>query len=500
MMRTLPPAPRWALAFLLGLISATGFAPLGAWPLTIAALAGLLWLLGTVRTVRAAAAVGWWFGLGNFTLGLNWIATAFTYQAAMPAWLGWLGVLLLSLYLALYPALATGLARALSGRRTAALPFALAATWIVTEWLRATLFSGFSWNPLGVVWIGLSTARGATLIGTYGLSALTILSAGALHAMLRRRPRAAVALAVLPVAASLLPAPVLRDSRHAVRLVQPDISQDVRNEPDYAYFGLMKLGRLSHRPAAGAPPRLLLWPEAAVDYYLETDRLAREALTGLLRPGDLLLTGGTRLERDGNGETIGARNSLFVMDARGTLLHRYDKAHLVPFGEYLPMRGLLSPLGLSRLVPGDIDFWPGPGPHSYALPGFGTVGVQICYEIIFSGHVVDRAHRPDFLFNPSNDAWFGRWGPPQHLAQARLRAVEEGIPVVRATPNGISAIVDADGAIRREIPAHRAAAVDALLPAALPPTMFARFGNLLPFLLALMLGAVAAIARAEKRR
>jgi len=496
----LTPRRRWSLALALGLVSATGFAPLGAWPLTIVAVAGLLWLLGTVRSPRAAAAVGWWFGLGNFTLGLNWIATAFTHQAAMPAWLGWVAVLLLSLYLAGFPALATGLAAFLSGRRTATLPFALAGAWILTEWLRATLFTGFAWNPLGVVWLDLPTAQSARYVGTYGLSALLILAAGALAAILRRDVGSVAATALLPAAASLFPTPVPRDTGHLVHVVQPNIDQDARNQPDYAYEGLLKLGRLSHRPSADTPPRLLLWPEAAVDYYLETDLLAREALTGLLRPRDLLLTGGTRLERDRSEEPIGARNSLFVMDARGRLLHRYDKAHLVPYGEYLPLRALLSPIGLSRLVPGDIDFWPGPGPRSYALPGFGTVGVQICYEIIFSGHVVDRAHRPDFIFNPSNDAWFGAWGPPQHLAQARLRAIEEGIPVVRSTPNGISAIVDPAGRLLHTIPSHRAGAIDATLPAPLSPTLFGRFGNLLPFALALLLGAVAVIARTGKRR
>ncbi|HEX8447127.1 MAG TPA: apolipoprotein N-acyltransferase [Sphingomonas sp.] len=494
------PGRRWLLAVLLGLVSATGFAPLGAWPLTIAALAGLIWLLGQTQGPRSAAALGWWFGLGQFALGLNWIATAFTYQAAMPGWLGWVAVILLAVYLAVYPAIAAGLARAVAGRRPLPLIFALAAFWIASEWLRATLFTGFAWNPLGVVWLGLPTAQAARYVGTYGLSAILILAAGTLVAIARRDLRATLAAAVMPVALSFCATPPVQGSTHVVHIVQPNIDQDARNQPDYAYDGLLKLARLSHRPRGDAPPRLVLWPEAAVDYYLETDRLAREALTDLLRPGDLLLTGGTRLERDDGGEAVGARNSLFVMDARGRLLHRYDKAHLVPYGEYLPMRALLAPIGLSRLVPGDIDFWSGPGPRSYRLPGFGKVGVQICYEIIFSGHVVDRANRPDFLFNPSNDAWFGAWGPPQHLAQARLRAIEEGIPIVRSTPNGISAVVDPAGRLLHDIPRHRAGAIDAVLPSAFAPPPFARHGNLLPGLLALALGGVAMIARRAKRR
>ncbi|WP_129586210.1 apolipoprotein N-acyltransferase [Sphingomonas montana] len=494
------PVQRALAAAGLGLVSATGFVPLGAWPLTIVALAGLSWLLHHARGPRQAAATGWWFGLGHFVLGLNWIATAFTYQATMPAWLGWLAVLLLSVYLAVFPAIAALTARAVAGRRAIPLPFALAAAWPVTEWLRATLFTGFAWNPLGVVWIGQPAAQAARYIGTYGLSALTVLAGGAVFLAALRRPGATAGAAALPLLLSLTPAPAARDTGRAIHVVQPNIDQDARNHPDYAYEGLLKLARLSHRPAAGAPPRLLFWPEAAVEYYLETDRLARDALTDLLRPGDLLVTGGTRLERDDRDNVIGARNSLFVMDAGGRLLHRYDKAHLVPYGEYLPMRALLSPIGLSRLVPGDIDFWPGPGPRSFALPRFGKIGVQICYEIIFSGHVVDRGNRPDFIFNPSNDAWFGRWGPPQHLAQARLRAIEEGLPVVRATPNGISAVIDPAGRLLRTIPTHRAGAIDMTLPAPFAPTPFGRFGNLLPLLLALALGGVAAIARWWKPR
>jgi apolipoprotein N-acyltransferase len=151
------------------------------------------------------------------------------------------------------------------------------------------------------------------------------------------------------------------------------------------------------------------------------------------------------------------------------------------------MRPVLSAIGLSRLAPGDIDFDSGPGPETVSLPGWGKVGFQICYEIIFSGNVVDRRNRPDFIFNPSNDAWFGRWGPPQHLAQARLRAAEEGIPVIRATPTGISAVVDAHGLIVRSLPWRQVGVIDAMLPAPTSPTLFARFGNVIPLLLGFLL-------------
>jgi apolipoprotein N-acyltransferase len=171
----------------------------------------------------------------------------------------------------------------------------------------------------------------------------------------------------------------------------------------------------------------------------------------------------------------------------------------VPYGEYLPMRAILTPLGLSRLVPGDLDFWPGPGPQSFDIAGVGLVGFQICYEIIFSGQVIDPAKRPRFLFNPSNDAWFGAWGPPQHMAQARLRAIEEGMTIVRATPTGISGVIDPRGRLVGRIDHGKAAVIDAPLPAAAPPTLFTRYGNFLPGLLALALTAFAVVIRVRRR-
>jgi apolipoprotein N-acyltransferase len=174
-----------------------------------------------------------------------------------------------------------------------------------------------------------------------------------------------------------------------------------------------------------------------------------------------------------------------VLGQAGRILGRYDKAHLVPYGEYLPMRPVLSAIGLSRLAPGDIDFTPGPGPRTIDIGGeWGKVGFQLCYEMIFSGNVVDERNRPSFIFNPSNDAWFGSWGPPQHLAQARLRAAEEGIPVLRATPTGISAVIDARGNVVKQLGWRTAGVIDAILPpAARSAPVFARFGNIIALLL-----------------
>lgn len=549
-------ADRWpkSLALLLGAVSATGFAPLNLWPLTLLALAGWMALVAQSPRGWRAFGTGWAFGVGHFVVGLGWIATAFTYQAAMPAWLGWIAVVLLALYLAVYPALAAWGAWAFGkfvtpakggGRHAApdtatfgsssddgakptapslfagatlSFVLAFAALWTLTEWLRSWVFTGFAWNPL--VAIQMDASAPAIWIGTYGASALVVMAAGILLLAAGRHVPSATIVTVgvaLPIiAASLLidhkgfQAAVARDSEGKgttvpITVVQPNVGQQDKWEGSKADANFAKLARLT--TPRDDTPRLILWPEAAIPDYLEWgypaiyyDRSpaeARRRITDLMNADDVMLLGALKLEMDKGGEVVGARNAVMTLHADGTLGPRYDKAHLVPYGEYLPMRPILSAIGLSRLAPGDIDFWPGPGPRTIDLGAFGSIGLQICYEIIFSGQVVDRAHRPDFIFNPSNDAWFGSWGPPQHLAQARLRAIEEGLPVVRATPTGISAVIDADGRIVESLPMHAAGRIDTVVPPAHEPTLFARFGNALPVGLAL---ALLALAIAFRRR
>ena len=519
-------ADRWPklVALLLGAVSATGFAPLNLWPLTLLAFAGWMALVARSPKGWRAFGIGWTFGVGHFTIGLNWIATAFTYQAAMPAWLGWIAVVLLSIYLAVYPALAAW--GAWQVRRfgppqtglTLSFVLAFAALWTLTEWLRSWVFTGFAWNPLGAV--AAPYAAPAMFIGTYGLGALLALIAGGLLLLFEGRRRIAATLLSLVLLAwgasggALIwssVGPAINGSEAndqiPVTVVQPNVGQQDKWEGDKADANFAKLARLT-APKTDTP-RLILWPEAAIPDYLETgypavyyDRSpadARGRLTSLMNPGDLMLLGALKLEFARDGEAIGARNAVMTVHADGTLGPRYDKAHLVPYGEYLPMRPILSAIGLSRLAPGDLDFWPGPGPHTLDLGAFGKAGLQICYEIIFSGQVVDRAHRPDFIFNPSNDAWFGGWGPPQHLAQARLRAIEEGLPVIRATPTGISAVIHADGRIVDSLPMHQAGRIDTFVPNAHAPTLFARYGNLLPIGFALFLLAAAIAFRRRGR-
>jgi apolipoprotein N-acyltransferase len=469
------------------------------------AFAVLLWLLWQSTRLRQALLIGWLFGLGQFAVGLNWIATAFTYQAAMPAWLGWVAVVLLSLYLAVYPALATGLAWRLGRDNEAALALALAGAWAITEWLRAGIFTGFAWNPAAAALVPTPLISISALIGTYGLSAVTVLLGAVVWLEIRRKWLPGVLIVLATILVWLLPSADVPDDPltiKPIRIVQPNIGQQEKWQPEFAVEGERRLAMLSNAPG-GQHPRLLFWPEAAVTEPLQDERTdGPGALAGYVRartaasvaPGDFLLTGGITIQSKDGQSISGATNSVFLIAPGGKILARYDKAHLVPYGEYLPMRPLMSRLGLSRLAPGDADFQPGPGPLTLDIPGWGKVGMQLCYEIIFSGQVVDESNRPDFIFNPSNDAWFGSWGPPQHLAQARLRAAEEGIPIIRATPTGISAIIDARGGLVQQLGWHQAGVIDGYIPPdSTRPTLFAKLGNLVPLLLGLLLliGAIA---------
>jgi apolipoprotein N-acyltransferase len=487
------------IALAAGLVSATGFAPLNFLPLTLVCLAYLIHLVNDAQTARVAFARGYWFGVGHFTLGLNWIAGSFRYQETMPAWLGWVAVPLLALYLGVFPGLAAGGARWLlslrPGRGLLTLVSLLAALWTLSEYLRATLFTGFAWNPLGVILVHWHLAGLAAWIGTYGLSAIVLLFSGSLLLVVRKQWVSGLAMLVTLsclVEATVIDAAkrnILADlalaGRPSIRIVQPNIAQQDKQDSSFDAANFAKLEALSGKP--GTQPRLILWPEAAIPDFLEEEPWARKKLATLMGPSDVLLTGGDAMVYDRPNHVSGARNSLFAMTADARLIGRYDKAHLVPYGEYLPMRSILSAIGLSRLVGGDVEFLPGVGPQTLVLPGFGKAGVQICYEIIFSGQVIDRNNRPDFLFNPSNDAWFGSWGPPQHLAQGQLRALEEGIPVIRSTPTGISAVIDADGTLLRTLPYKQPGFIDSHLPKARPATLFARYGNLLPLSLAILL-------------
>lgn len=495
-------------AIALGLIGACAYPPLHLWPLGLAALAGFVWLIHAAGTWRSALGLGWCFGWAHLTLANNWIATAFTHQAKMPEFLGWLAVPLLCIYLAWYPALAALAAHLLAKKRPLwAFGLVLAGAWIVTEWLRGWVFTGYPWPPVGLMLLGGWDAPGLAMLlpwlGTYALSGVAVLTATLLLvSLVARRWLVASGLSLVVAVAMLFPA--IRETAPAeglrYTLVQPHIPQSEINDGSKFEEQFARIARLT--APARDQSRLVLWPESAVPDYLEDGyperyylqmtaggdpELARERIGRVIGAQSTLLTGVVNLNigtlpsgiNKGRPGAVSARNSVMALNGEGEIVGGYDKAHLVPYGEYLPMRPLLEPLGLSRLVAGNIDYLPGPGPRTLDLRQHGKAGVMICYEIVFSGHVADRENRPDYIFNPSNDGWFGWWGPPQHLAQARMRAIEEGLPVLRSTTTGISAVIDADGVVRASVGMGKAEAREGFIPEARAPTLFARWGHAL---------------------
>lgn len=487
-----------------GALTATGFAPLNWWPATLIGLAIYAWATFEANRTGQAVWRGWLFGVGLFTVGNNWIAHAFTYQDAMPHWLGYGAVIALALFLAIYPAIAAFIARYIGRGSAVGYAIALAGAWIISEYLRAVIFTGFAWNPVGVVTLSVANFPHASRwVGTYGLSGLVVFTATMLWLLTRgERALPLGTFAVLMVVAAIglfsptSPTQFRKDMPELV-VVQPNIDQQVKHDPAFERENYARLADLTGQP--GRDRRLILWPEAAVPDYLEEDAIARSKLASLLGPNDILLTGAIGLNYDKNGQYISGHNSFYALNVSGQLTARFDKAHLVPFGEYLPLRPILEPIGVSRLVPGSIDFIPGPGPVTVDVPGIGPIGGQICYEMIFSGEVVQKGKRPAFIFNPSNDAWFGAWGPPQHLAQAQMRAVEEAVPIIRSTPTGISAVIDSDGRIVKSLAHKTAGRIVSKVPVAGSPGLFAQYGNMVPLILAaLFLFLGVAIARSGR--
>lgn len=499
-------------SLLLGLVAACSYPPLHAWWIALPALGLFVLHLHAAPTLRAVAWRGWLFGWAHLTLANNWIATAFTYQAKMPVALGWAAVPMLCLYLAVYPMLAAVAAHLLA-KRSRPMGFAtvLAATWIVTEWLRSWVFTGYPWPPLGLSLLGDWDRAGVAILlpwlGTYALSGSAVLLAGTFAWFVGSgRFLWAAGLAALLSVGMLLPSGKVttQDEGTHLTLVQPLIPQEEMNDGSKFEEQFARTAELTAENRDKS--RLVLWPESAIPDYIEDGyperyyrrmtaggdpEFARGRIAGAIGPDSTLLLGVVNLDigprEDGSTGAVTARNSVLAIDGAGTITDHYAKAHLVPYGEYLPMEWLLEPLGLARLTAGGIPYDPGPGPQTLDLGEHGKAGVQICYEIVFSGQVVDRDNRPDYIFNPSNDGWFGAWGPPQHLAQARMRALEEGLPVLRSTTTGISAVIDANGVVQDHVATGKAGKIEGIVPAAKPPTMFARFGNGLPLAWAVLL-------------
>ena len=518
---------RRAIALASGACGALAMAPVGFVPAMAVSLTVAVWLVdGAERTATArsgarrhawptlacAFGAGWWWGFGYFAAGLYWLGAAFLVDADKTAWLMPLGVVALPAVLAVYAGLAFALARALwspGPARVLALAFAL----LVTELLRGALFTGFPWNELGMaLGTNLVLAQGASAVGLHGLTALSVPIFAAPATLADRdargrrslAPTAMAALALIGLAGfgawRLSGGPVGDVPGVRLRIMQPDVFGDGEFTFENKDALLANYLALSDRATAAYRTGLadvthLIWPESPFPFILSRDPDALDAIGRVLPKDTVLVTGAARVE----GSQTSPKDPPRYFNAIQVLGHdpatgaaavgdTYDKVHLVPFGEYTPLVGLLERLGISQFVPIPGGFTPGSRHRLLRVPGLPPVVPAVCYEAIFSGALLSPGGLPNegglergAILNVSDDGWFGRTaGPWQHLAQARLRAVEQGLPLIRAANTGVSAIIDPYGRILEELPLGTAGVLDGFLPRSIAPTVFSEMNQVIP--------------------
>ncbi|MDH3669006.1 MAG: apolipoprotein N-acyltransferase [Paracoccaceae bacterium] len=482
---------RLGIAILAGAAMTLGQPPVSVpWALFLA-VPVLVWLVDAAPGPRAAALAGWGAGFGYFVTGLYWIGHAFLVDAEKFAWLMPFAVTLLPAFLGLFWAGAFALARRVwpQGRWWRVLTLAACLTFV--EYARSNVLTGFPWALPGYVWVETPVMQAAAWAGPFGMTLITLAVTGlALTALIERRA-AAAAIPVLVLVLLWQAGQMALDRQGAadgpvLRIVQPNAAQKVKWSPDHAprfYARLLDATAAPADPALG-PPKAVIWPETAVA-FLPAYRPDRRAEIAQAANGVPVLLGALHgVERDGREYWF---NSLTAILRNGELGPRYDKHHLVPFGEYLPIAGLLRAIGLRQLARQG-RFSAGPGPQILDVPGLPPFSPLICYEMIFPDEVVPRGQRPAWILQVTNDAWFGSYGgPQQHLAQARIRAIEQGLPIVRAANTGISAVIDARGRILKQIPLGTDGFIDAPLPAPNPPTIYFRFGEIPAMALVLLI-------------
>jgi apolipoprotein N-acyltransferase len=508
---------RGALALGAGALSALGLPPIGAWPLAFIGFPLFLLLLETTKLIswRSGFGVGWLFGLGYFAVAFHWIGFAFLVEADTYLWMMPFMVGGLAGSMAIYWGLAAVVARRLGGQGMP-LVLALAVAFGSAEWLRGHLFTGFPWAVPGLMVDAMGgLAQGASLIGMTGLTVLVVLWASLPFALLadRRRSTLCLALAIgllLPglwVWGAMRLAAAEPETVPGVmfRIVQPNISQQQKWREDNARAIFDQLKRLSAMATGDQPDGIrgvshLLWPESAVPFLIDENMAARAELQPLLGGRTVLITGAIRVDRRSGADDPPVFNSIVVFDGDAEPVQRYDKWRLVPGGEFLPLGWLLEPLGFRKVVQTPGSFTAGQGPVSIPLPGGLTAAMLVCYEVIFPDRLIAAAERPQLIINVTNDGWFGRSvGPWQHLAQARLRAIEQALPVIRAANTGISAVIDSHGRYVQRLPLMEEGVIDSPLPAAGAPTVYAAWGDsLLLLLLAAISSGVAVLKRLRR--
>ena len=499
---------RAGAAFAAGAISALGLAPFNLFPVLFATLTILVWLMDATSTDPAHGGLarksaffrtGWWFGFGFFLAGLWWVGNAFLVEADQFAWMLPFAIVALPAGLAVF----TGIATAVAGifwrdgwGRLVVLSVCLAGS----DMVRGTVLTGFPWNIFGYAAMPHPLLmQTSALVGSYGVGLLALMvftlpatfatplpargGGWKVHAWLC----IAIAVAHPAYGAFVLHSyPREEATANRIRIVQPAIDQAMKWSPTSEAEVFRTLLDLSTRtgdrgetlPGTG----LLIWPESAFPFVLTERRDAISALAAMLPEGTKLVAGALRIEKPAPGASRErVFNSVFVIDANGEITGASDKTHLVPFGEYLPFEPLMASLGIEQLTHLRGGFEAGTMRQLLDGGEAGRFLPLICYEAIFPGQAIPAGDRPDWLLNLTNDAWFGfSPGPFQHWQQARIRGVEEGLPMVRAANDGISSITDAQGRIVARLGLGERGILDATLPDVRYRTLYSQYGNLIP--------------------
>ena len=485
---------RRAIAFTAGAGSALAMAPFNAWPILFLTFPILVLLIDGIASrgwsgLIAAADIGWWFGFGYFLAGLYWLGYAFLVDAATFGWLLPFAVLGLPAILAIYTALGVVLARLL-WQRGAMRIVALAVCLTATEWLRGHAFTGFPWNAFGyALTTPLALAQAASVFGLWGLTFIAVAICASPVTLLdlnakKQRPLLPLTLAALTLVAlagfgavRLVSTPTQFVDGVHLRIMQPNLQQDVRFNYAAKQEVVDRYLTLSARPGLDQVTHLI-WPESAFPFFLTREADAFAQIAQALPQNTMLLTGAMRLADPNNPAQSGVYNSIYVIDHQASIRAVYDKVHLVPFGEYLPFEDLLERIGLQTLTEQRGGFLAGDRHRLMTVPGAPSALPLICYEIIFPGELKSSDERPGWIVNVTNDGWFGNSGGPyQHLQQARVTAIEQGLPLARAANTGISAVVDPIGRIVGSLPLASEGVLDAPLPRSIDPPIYARFGD-----------------------
>ncbi|MEM8790106.1 MAG: apolipoprotein N-acyltransferase [Pseudomonadota bacterium] len=492
-LRRLTGWQRVSFAAVMGGVMTLGHAPTDfPWGFFIA-IPAVLWLTGQVSRPLHAAWIGWGLGFGYFISGLHWIGHAFLVDPDRHAWMMPFALTLLPGFLALFWAAAFWVAKRVQPQALALQALTLAMAWTLVEILRSHILTGFPWALPAYAWVETPLLQSASWAGPFGLTLITLFLCGYVPLALAARRFAGAGLGALLFAVlwawgtSRAPDTVVYAAdAPVIRIVQPNAPQHLKWKPEHIPVFYQRLLKETAAPAAdGLPaPDLILWPETAIAYLpdqVPEGRLQIAAAAG----GKPVITGAISGPSDGAAQLY--FNSLVTILPDGAIGPRYDKHHLVPFGEYVPFAWILEPLGLQQIARFG-GFGEGPGPTNVSLPGLPAFAAAICYEMIFPHGIVGPGPRPEWIVTITNDAWFGRFaGPQQHLDQARFRAVEQGLPVARAANTGISAMIDPYGRVTEHLPLHNHGAFDAALPAPISPTLFASLGAYATLALAIII-------------